>query len=189
MQPAGDWQQSVPAPQDAPLLQEHAPATQFSPIPHAVPLHEHMPVEHVPMVPHVGFVVQPHIFCVNGPAPHDKAPLQSLPQPPQLNPFVFTASSQPSSLVPTAGVVQLAKPKSHVDVHIEPVHTRDAVFVPKHVRPQAPQLKTLSSVTVSHPSSAMGAAGLIQSPNPSTHVGAQTPFVQAVLTEFAPEHT
>jgi predicted secreted protein len=101
--------------------------------------------------------------------------------------LVLTLNSQPSSLVPTAGVVQLAKPESHVDVHTDATQLRDAVFVPEHVRPQAPQLKTSSLVTVSHPSSATGATGLMQLPNPVRQVGAQTPIVQAVLTELTPE--
>ena len=161
---------------------------QFSPIPQAVPLQEQRPAAHTPPAPQLPLLAQPHCFCINAPTVQTKLPVQSLPQPPQLKPFPCTFSSQPSSL-PADGVTQLAKPKSHVDVQVEPTQTREAVLAPEQVRPHAPQLKTSSTVTVSHPSSAVGAAGLIQSPNPPRHVGVQMPFVHAVLTEFAPEHT
>jgi hypothetical protein len=117
---------------------------------------------------------------------HDKLPLQSLPQPPQLMPLVWAFTSQPSSF-PVEGWLQFAEPKSHVETHVDPTHTREAVFVPEHVRPQAPQLKTSSATTVSQPSSAIGAAGLIQLPNPSAHVGVHCPLAHAVLTALAPE--
>src|SRR5690349_20900492 len=87
------------------------------------------------------------------------------------------------------GVMQLAKPKSHVDTQVVPTQTRDAVFVPEQVRPHAPQLNTSSTTTVSHPSSAIGAAGLVQLPNPATHVGAHIPPEHAVLTELVPSQT
>lgn len=186
-QPAGFWQHSIDAPQDAPPLHAHVPPAQFSPIPHCVPLHEHLFAEQLPPLPHVPLVVHPHCFCINAPALQTRLPLQSFPQPPQLKPFVCTFNSQPSSLVPGMGIVQFAKPKSHVDVHVVPVQFLDAVFVPEHTRPHAPQLNTSSTVAVSHPSSIMGAAGFVQSPNPSRHVGVHAPSVHAVLTEFAPE--
>jgi hypothetical protein len=91
--------------------------------------------------------------------------------------------------MPGMGFVQLAKPKSHVDTQSVPMQTRDAVFVPAHVRPHAPQLKTSSTTTVSHPSSAMGAMGETQLPCVASHVGAHLPAVHAVLTALAPEQT
>jgi hypothetical protein len=85
--------------------------------------------------------------------------------------------------------MQLAKPRSHVDVHVVPVQVREPVLVPEQTRPHAPQLKTSSTTTVSQPLSISGATGFVQSPNPASHVGVHNPAAQAVPTAFTPEQT
>jgi hypothetical protein len=64
----------------------------------------------------------------------------------------------------------------------------EATPVPEHALPHAPQLSTFAETLVSQPSSAIGIAGLMQSPKPAAHMGAHTPATHAVLPAFVLEH-
>jgi hypothetical protein len=59
---------------------------------------------------------------------------------------------------------------------------------PWHECPQAPQFVGSESVLVSQPSSAAGAAGAEQLPQPAAQLGAQTPALQSSEVVFALEH-
>src|SRR5262245_33203581 len=106
-----------------PLHEQTVPAAQASPALHAVPLHEQIPIAQVPDPPalHDGLLVQPHRFCTPGIFSEQVKPPpcmpQLLPQPPQLALLLLALSSHPLSAVGTIGVMQLAKPRSHVESH------------------------------------------------------------------------
>lgn len=143
----------------------HTPPPQFSPAAHVVPLQEQTPpAPQLPPWPHSLFTEQPQYFCARLPRSQSRVPLQSLPQPPQFRSSCRTFSSQPLSAPGAAGMLQFAKPISHVESQTPPAQLFEATFVPAHARPHAPQWVTSASVFVSQPSSAAGAAGVMQSP-------------------------
>ena len=95
-----------------------------------------------------------------------------MPQPPQFV-TVLVGVSQPS--VSGEVVLQSAKPVLQlVYVHFDPpLHAAPLLFVVSHALPQPPH--ELASKGVSQPSSASGAAGVVQLAKPGLHVEAQTP--------------
>jgi hypothetical protein len=56
-----------------------------------------------------------------------------------------------------------------------------------HTCPQAPQLFASPATSISHPSSALGAAGVSQSAKPDEQVGTHSPALQLVESAFALE--
>jgi hypothetical protein len=154
-QPAGVWQHTSLAPHAAPPLQVHwsmppvaglhtSPARQVT-LPVVVahwqrPFERQVPPD-VLVRQRVLTALQPHRLFGSEPCPHTRpfCAVQLLPHPPQLVAFSLTASSQPSSAVGAAGCAQLAKPRSHVEVHLPALQARDATVCAEHARPQAPQ--------------------------------------------------
>lgn len=190
-QPAGLWQHVWPAPAHpaAPLHEHVPPAAQFSPGLQVAAPQTHVPLMpmQLPPLPHSLFVLQPQNFWLRFPLSQSSVPEQAFPQLPQLAVSVCTFVSQPSSL-PIAGVLQLSKPMSQMESHTPAVQLLEATPAPEHALPQAPQLSTFAETSVSQPSSAMGIAGLMQSPKPVTHMGAHAPATHAVLPAFVLEH-
>lgn len=100
---------------------------------------------------------------------------QVRPQAPQFNLSVDVLVSQPSSAAGGLGVVQSPKPVLQTGVQVPAAHTRSWVLVPRQARLHAPQLSGLVFRLVSHPSSALGAIGVLQSPKPAAQVGTHEP--------------
>ena len=102
------------------------------------------------------------------------------PQAPQLFGSKETEVSQPSSAVGAAGLAQLSKPVVQVGLHNPPLHATAVALAPEQTRPQAPQLPVLVLVSVSQPSSAVGAYGCVQLPQPEAQVETQRPAEQVL---------
>ena len=88
---------------------------------------------------------------------------QYLPHEPQFCVSFAVSVSQPSSAAGARGWLQLPHPVPHVELQRPPEQERDATWLVEHFRPQAPQLFASVETGVSQPSSAVGAAGCVQS--------------------------
>ena len=197
LHPAGVWQHACPGAQAPPPLQEHTsgpPAfRQPSPGAQSTPPQRHVPVaSHEPPEPdwwqRLALPPQPQRFALQISAPWVWT-VQELPQPPHADALVETLSSQPLSAVGAAGIVQLAKPKSQVELHKLPEHSSACTPAVEHALPHSPQWETLLVMSTSQPSSPVPGWGPLQSAKTPEHVGRQVPATQARAVVFVVEHS
>ena len=73
-------------------------------------------------------------------------------------------------------------------MHTPPLHESEATFALEHPRLHPPQLLTFALVLVSQPSSAVGAVGWLQFPNPELQVELQVPPLHDRAATLADEH-
>jgi hypothetical protein len=98
--------------------------------------------------------------------------VHALPQLPHDAGFAPTLLSQPSSGIEAEGMLQLSKPRAHVESQTPRLQSSDATFAALHARPHAPQLKTSVWKFASQPV----ATFMSQSPNPFAHVRVHAPL-------------
>lgn len=165
-QPFGVPQQVSPAAHENPPLHEHRSPLpglrQTSPAAHWLTSQKQRPVAwlQVPFAPgrlHDALLEQPQVLFGRPPPSHTSgfagAPMvvQSFAQLPQDLSFAEAEVSQPSSGLGEAGTMQLAKPRSHLELHSPAAHDTAAVPFLEQPRPQAPQCRALLVVLASQP--------------------------------------
>lgn len=99
-------------------------------------------------------------------------------QAPQCAVLASTSVSQPSSGKGAVGLVQLPKLWVQAESQTPPLHDSEVVFVLEHARPHAPQWTGFACRSTSQPSSAAGAAGWLQLPEPTLQLDVHTPAAQ-----------
>lgn len=116
------------------------------------------------------------------------APEQARPQAPQFAVSVSVSVSQPSSAVGAAGIAQLARPVTQLELHEPLLHEVALVPLVEQARPQAPQFATSEAKKLSQPLSEPGKAGSEQFPKPPVQLEVHRPAVQVRLLVLAYEH-
>lgn len=185
-QPAGVWQQMFPGAQALAPLHEHllvGPVfLHASPGTHSEESHWQrlLALSQVPPEPptwHCALLVQPQRLAPAAPQTSpDPWSAHELEQPPQLWELCEASSSQPSSEVGAAGLLQLAAPRTQLDVQTPPAQASESTPWVLHARPQAPQWSVLVATLASQPSD--GSA--LQSWKPGTQEKPQAPAEQVV---------